>query len=876
MHKWLFTLFLFTSVAFGQQVINPNTQINWPQTTGAGAPISACASPNYGAVYTDVTNTVGYRCTALGWEATPIAGGNFPAALSFTPAGASGTLANLSAYSNLTSGYAIIGDSTWVVSNAYGATSDQNTAGYRVASALNMPLSQDYALAGAECSDIFPLMITPNGLNPGPGYGSIAAGQGWTAFEMGINDSLNLGVSSNAENFYTSACTAAAEFLGSGRVYKVLATDPAVTLAGGFASSSTIMTGAAVSTSNGATATIPITTTGNQLHILYAAYERGVVQSATYVSGGSVTGTAGQGCFVGTFNNSSTASATVVLTGTNTLAGAVISFNISHGTGATAAPTTAVLTNGSATCSGTITISSTLSPGGAAGATVGQAAVTIDGVTPGSNATLFAQAPGGITFTSILGTTATMMDAAYTVTAGAHTVALTTGNTGIFTVGGALSQGTYTSNPPALAYGGVLHQNTCASDSATGAYDTLNQTIASNLRADGFIATFVDYRSAVGCGTANSQANAGMNSTDTTMPDGSTCSGSTSPGSHPGNCGYSLEAQKFRSVIVPFTQNAGPSSASYTLNQGGTGQTVTANYDLQSFWRFTTNTNVNSGAWPVLSFYNHNGTNIVAGAYQYYDSTNGQFTFGDNGTLNYVSTPLGTESTFNDRWAFKNNGSKFTLAPTGGAVATLNIPSIGTTQAAQLQVASGVNPTASYTANTAFNLHEWGLANNVTTLVLGNSYAVQGGTTTTVYVCEPSSGGPWTIVAASDMLTSGPFAWPFATATNFNSAANQCTTVELVRLDANGGPNANKWIVKPYANLQLANTFTMPQTLPYTVPQTLYSAAGTALPTCAAGLKGASATVSDATAPTYMGAYTSGGAVTAAVICDGAGGWKTH
>lgn len=63
------------------------------------------------------------------------------------------------------------------------------------------------------------------------------------------------------------------------------------------------------------------------------------------------------------------------------------------------------------------------------------------------------------------------------------------------------------------------------------------------------------------------------------------------------------------------------------------------------------------------------------------------------------------------------------------------------------------------------------------------------------------------------------------------------------------------------------------------LPVTLYSAAGTALPACTAGIKGEQATVSDATAPTYMGAYTSGGAITAAVICSYNGttySWLTH
>ena len=63
------------------------------------------------------------------------------------------------------------------------------------------------------------------------------------------------------------------------------------------------------------------------------------------------------------------------------------------------------------------------------------------------------------------------------------------------------------------------------------------------------------------------------------------------------------------------------------------------------------------------------------------------------------------------------------------------------------------------------------------------------------------------------------------------------------------------------------------------LPGVLYSAAGTALPTCASGLKGQLAVVSDATSPTYMGAYSSGGGITAQVICSYNGttySWLTH
>ena len=66
---------------------------------------------------------------------------------------------------------------------------------------------------------------------------------------------------------------------------------------------------------------------------------------------------------------------------------------------------------------------------------------------------------------------------------------------------------------------------------------------------------------------------------------------------------------------------------------------------------------------------------------------------------------------------------------------------------------------------------------------------------------------------------------------------------------------------------------------PAILPTTLYSAAGTPLPACAVGIQGETAVVKDATAPSYMGAYTSGGAITAAVICSYNGttySWLTH
>lgn len=62
-------------------------------------------------------------------------------------------------------------------------------------------------------------------------------------------------------------------------------------------------------------------------------------------------------------------------------------------------------------------------------------------------------------------------------------------------------------------------------------------------------------------------------------------------------------------------------------------------------------------------------------------------------------------------------------------------------------------------------------------------------------------------------------------------------------------------------------------------PGTIYSAAGVPLPTCSLATKGFREVVSDATNPTYMGAYASGGKVTVEVICSYNGStysWVTH
>lgn len=59
------------------------------------------------------------------------------------------------------------------------------------------------------------------------------------------------------------------------------------------------------------------------------------------------------------------------------------------------------------------------------------------------------------------------------------------------------------------------------------------------------------------------------------------------------------------------------------------------------------------------------------------------------------------------------------------------------------------------------------------------------------------------------------------------------------------------------------------------IPGALFSASGISLPSCSSGNKGQQGTVSDATAPTFMGTYVSGGTVTSPVICNGTN-WLTY
>jgi hypothetical protein len=82
-----------------------------------------------------------------------------------------------------------------------------------------------------------------------------------------------------------------------------------------------------------------------------------------YLSGGTISGSQGQTCDLSSFNGVIGATATVALSGKNAIANGTQLTIVTPGFGATVAPTSATLSNGTATCSGTATVQTALTSG---------------------------------------------------------------------------------------------------------------------------------------------------------------------------------------------------------------------------------------------------------------------------------------------------------------------------------------------------------------------------------------------------------------------------------------------------------------------------------------------------------------------------------
>ena len=124
----------------------------------------------------------------------------------------------------------------------------------------------------------------------------------------------------------------------------------------------------------------------------------------------------------------------------------------------------------------------------------------------------------------------------------------------------------------------------------------------------------------------------------------------------------------------------------------------------------------------------------------------------------------------------------------------------------------------------------------------------------------PYTGGTATTNFPQFYINSGAAVSTFSTAgTMFGVNAPSGFTGHLLNFFVNG--NSTRFRVDYAGDLFASGTGTFSSTVtaPALLPGTLYSAAGTPLPTCASGIKGQMAVVSDATSPTYMGAYASGG-----------------
>jgi hypothetical protein len=128
----------------------------------------------------------------------------------------------------------------------------------------------------------------------------------------------------------------------------------------------------------------------------------GITNSPTYTSGGTITGSAGQTCNLSSFNGVTGATAIVALTAANTIASGTHLTITASGSGATTPPTTATLSNGTATCSGTANVITALVNNAGGGFGVIGAAATValtskNAIAAGTHLTVTASGYGATT-----------------------------------------------------------------------------------------------------------------------------------------------------------------------------------------------------------------------------------------------------------------------------------------------------------------------------------------------------------------------------------------------------------------------------------------------------------------------------------------------
>jgi hypothetical protein len=242
----------------------------------------------------------------------------------------------------------------------------------------------------------------------------------------------------------------------------------------------------------------------------------------------------------------------------------------------------------------------------------------------------------------------------------------------------------------------------------------------------------------------------------------------------------------------------------------------------------------------------------------------------DNGYVEQVPSPLIVANTA----AFTFNGNHVANAGYKTAVAQLGLNTTGSFRDNNIEVSPGYSipdmavctgpATVDFTDNVSPTTTTTGCATiqdgmgSSTLTVAGTTEFLNGSSTAVTTISAPNvmpgktltlyaGGGPFTLAPGGGISFGGLIA-PLTITTG--------GSVTLTKFDL--GPT---WLVTSATGIGP------------------YSATGTPLPACASGIKGQSAAVSDALTPTYMSAYISGGAITAAVICSYDGvtySWRVH
>lgn len=241
--------------------------------------------------------------------------------------------------------------------------------------------------------------------------------------------------------------------------------------------------------------------------------------------------------------------------------------------------------------------------------TGGTMSVTIDGSTPGNDATFASTPPGGSCICTQNSTTQAVFLARYTgLSTGNHTIKLTVTSA---TSGSSPnypmwfgSPFTTSSSTPQVYVGGVIYQENDTDSTATSEYNSDVATDATTLAGDGLPVVYVNVRNYVNSST-DMQAGSPL---PPPIAAGS-CAASTSPGLHPNNCGMEHLALAFESALPqnPPTPISAPSSslfASTVTLPAGQSLSFTA-YDPTSIVKSGANENLypHGWAWEQL---NHN------------------------------------------------------------------------------------------------------------------------------------------------------------------------------------------------------------------------------------------------------------------------------